>query len=126
MQRAGRPILKGKVNKRASRGAPRVSQRAQRFEIKVPVRYREKNRKDWHEGRTENISQSGLLFRAPEPLALESLVELSFDLPTAKEGEPGGTVLCDGKTIRTILPATSDESPGVAVKILNYKMKRSE
>lgn len=117
--------MKEKVNKRPSRSAPKSSQRAQRFEIKVPVRYREKSREEWREGRTENISQSGLLFRAPEPLALESLVELNFALPTAKEGEPGATVLCDGKTVRTILPATSDESPGVAIKILNYKLKRS-
>ena len=117
--------MKEKVSKRPSRSAPKSSQRAQRFEIKVPVRYREQNQEKWHEGRTENISQSGLLFRAPEPLGADTLIELNFALPDAKEGEPGAQVLCDGKTIRTILPATSDEAPGVAVKILNYKLKRS-
>ena len=117
--------MKEKVNKRSTRSAPKASQRAQRFEIKVPVRYREQNQEKWHEGRTENISQSGLLFRAPEPLGSDTLIELNFALPTGTGGAPGATVLCDGKTIRTILPATSDESPGVAVKILNYKLKRS-
>ena len=51
--------MKEKVSKRPSRSAPKSSQRAQRFEIKVPVRYREQNQEKWHEGRTENISQSG-------------------------------------------------------------------
>jgi hypothetical protein len=119
-------LLKEKEMKRPSRSTPRSPQRAQRFEIKVPVKYREKSQGDWREGHTENISQSGLLFRVPEPLDPETLIELNFALPTGKEGETGGTVLCDGRTIRTILPATSDETPGVAVKILNYKLRRSE
>jgi hypothetical protein len=119
-------LLKEKEMKRPSRSPSKSSQRAQRFEIKVPVKYREKSQGDWREGHTENISQSGLLFRVPEPLDPETLIELNFALPTGKEGETGGTVLCDGRTIRTILPATSDETPGVAVKILNYKLRRSE
>ncbi len=89
------------------------------------MRYRKESERKWSEGRTQNISQSGLLFRAPEPLDPNTMIEMTFALPSEKEGESGATVLCDGKTIRTILPATSDESPGVAVKILNYKLKRS-
>jgi len=118
--------LKEKVIKRAVREVPKVSQRAQRFEIKVPVRYRVRNQETWREGRTENISQSGLLFRAPEPLGEDTVIELTFALPAPVEGETGATVLCDGRAIRTILPATSDGSPGVAVKIMNYRLKRSE
>ena len=115
-----------KERKRMSQAVVKSSQRAQRFEIKVPVRYRERNQETWREGHTENISQSGLLFRAPEPLSQDTVLELTFALPSTVEGETGATVMCDGRTIRTILPATSDESPGVAVKIMNYRFKRTD
>lgn len=118
--------MKDELNKLPSRRAHKGLHRAQRFDIKIPVHFHERNGEEWHEGRTENISRSGLLFRAPEPLPLECMVEVKFALPTPNDAEPGATVLCDGKTIRTILAATSDESPGVAVKILNYRLKRRE
>jgi hypothetical protein len=117
---------KEKSSRRPQGELGRASQRAQRFPIKVPMRYRKKLDKEWMEGRTENISQSGLLFQAPEPLNPDTLVQFYFALPQNKEGESGATVICEGLTIRTILPATSDESPLVAVKLLDYKLKRSE
>ncbi|HLY62435.1 MAG TPA: PilZ domain-containing protein [Terriglobia bacterium] len=115
-----------KSSKRQQSGNGRSSQRAQRFPIKVPMRYRKDQEKDWAEGRTENISQSGLLFQAPEPLNPDTMVQICFSLPDTAEGESGATVLCEGRTIRTILPPSSDESPCVAVKLLDYKLKRAE
>lgn len=78
------------------------------------------------DGRTENISQSGLLFQAPQPLNPDTIIQLCFSLPGSMEGESGATVLCEGQTVRTILPATSDEGPSIAVKLLDYKLKRPE
>jgi PilZ domain len=117
---------KGKFPRRPQGESGRTSQRAQRFPIKVPVRYRKKQDKVWSEGRTENISQSGMLFRAPEPLNPDTLVQLYFSLPGNAESARGATVICEGLTIRTVLPVVSDESPFVAVKLLDYKLKRAE
>jgi PilZ domain len=90
------------------------------------MQYRKKQEQNWVEGRTENISHSGLLFRAPEPLNPDTIVQICFSLPANPEGESGATVLCEGRTVRTILPAASDESPFMAVRLLDYKLKRSE
>lgn len=117
---------KGKSSKRPQGEVGRSSQRSQRFPIKVPVRYRKKQEKVWLDGRTQNISQSGLLFEAPQPLNPDTIVQLCFSLPANMEGESGATVLCEGRTVRTILPAISDEPPSMAVKLLDYKLKRAE
>ena len=117
---------KGKSSKRSKGEVVRSSQRAQRFPIKVPMRYRKDKHANWVNGRTENISQSGLLFQAPEPLNPDTIVQICFSLPDNTEGESGATVLCEGRTVRTILPAASDESPSVAVKLFEYKLKRNE
>lgn len=90
------------------------------------MRYRKQQEKDWLQGRTENISHSGLLFQAPQPLNPDTLVQICFSLPVNPEGESGATVLCEGRTVRTILPAVSDESPSMAVKLLDYQLKRTE
>lgn len=90
------------------------------------MRYCKAQEKDWMDGRTQNISQSGLLFQAPEPLNPDTIVQICFSLPDSAEGESGATVLCEGLTVRTILPAASDESPTMAVKLLEYKLKRTE
>ncbi len=95
-----------KENKRPSSSLPKVSPRAPRFVINVPVRCRERNQEKLREGRAENISPSCTLFRAPEPLTQDS-IEVSFALPT---------LLRSGKSIRTILPLTSDESPTISIR----------
>src|SRR5215813_4306965 len=40
--------------------------RAQRFQLHLPLKYRRLGEKIWHEGTTENISRSGMLFKAEE------------------------------------------------------------
>ena len=118
--------MKEKANKGPSSSLSKFSHRIQRFAIKLPVGCRERNQEKSRDGRAENSSQSGSIFRAPEPLSQDTVLELTFALPSTVEGETGATVLCDGRTIRTILPASSDESPGVAVKIMNYRFKRTD
>ncbi len=124
----GKPTLneKGKVNKLPSGSANSIPQRAQRFPLRAPVLYRKKSEKNWTKGQIENISHSGVLFQAPEPLNLDTVLQLTFALPALIEGEGGATVFCVGRIVRTILPAASDESPSIAVKILNYELKRAE
>ena len=42
--------------------------RAQRFNLHLPLKYRLLGEDGWHRGTTENISRSGLLFQAEEPI----------------------------------------------------------
>ena len=40
--------------------------RAQRFELRIPVRYRTGSEEAWHSGTTRNISRSGMLLHGED------------------------------------------------------------
>ena len=106
--------------------SPDSEPRAARFPIHMTMRYRTPGETDWLEGETENISRSGLLFRAPQMLEVNTPVELKFNLPLEVGGEQGALVLSLGRVVRTVMPPTSDVLPAAGVKFLNYRMLRRE
>jgi hypothetical protein len=54
----------------------------------------------WSEGATENISQSGLLFRSTSPLQVGSSMELILEMPPELTGHDHARVLCEGSLLR--------------------------
>ena len=104
--------------------APKGSTRAQRFAIHIPILYREPQTSKWFEGRTENISYSGVLFRAEYPLQPKTTVELRFELPIAILGEARGEVVCKGAVVRIEESPISGIPPALAVAIEGYRMAR--
>ncbi len=95
--------------------------RATRFDVPVPLRYRSVGTSPWSEGRIENISRSGVLFRADEPLPVDTPVEMTFALPV---GPDARDVLCRGRVVRTV-PATGlAGTAGVAATIAVYRFRR--
>ncbi len=107
-------------SERMASGPPR----AERFPIHISVRFRPPGEEEWLEGETENISRTGVLFRAPIPLDVNTPVELQFGLPVEVGGEHGAMVLSLGRIVRTILPADRDASPTMAAKLLDYRIVR--
>ena len=105
--------------------APKGSTRAQRFPIHIPVRYHAPRSSRWFEGRTENISHSGVLFRAEFPLELETTVEMRFELP-AILGEAPGEIVCKGAIVRVEESPISGIPPALAVAIRTYRMSRKQ
>jgi hypothetical protein len=104
--------------------APKGSARAQRFAIHIPVRYRKPHTSRWFEGRTENISYSGVLFRAEFPLQPKTTVELRFELPIAILGEAPGEIVWKGAVVRIEESPISAITPALAVAIDGYRMAR--
>ena len=96
--------------------------RAPGFPMRTRLRFRTPGEVEWMEGETRNISRSGVLFLASGLMDVNAPIEMSFVLPVEVGGRPGATVLCQGKVVRTILPATTDDSPAMAAKILNYRL----
>jgi len=93
--------------------------RAQRFQLRLPLRYRRLGEQQWHEGKTENISRSGLLFQADEALQPNSQLEISLVLPAEIAGLSATEVVCRGEVVRTV--ETGDKlSPALAARILQY------
>lgn len=95
--------------------------RAQRFQLHLPLKYRQLGQNNWRSGTTENISRSGLLFHAEEALAPNALVEINLVLPPEIAGLSAAEVVCRGEVVRT-----ADENsprgmgPAMAAKILQY------
>ena len=95
--------------------------RARRLTLQAPLRYRPKGLGTWHEGRVENLSQSGVLLFGPQQLPDNTLVEMVFEMPEEISGQKNSTVLCQARIIRAKeAPETADDA-GLAASILDYK-----
>ena len=94
--------------------------RAQRFHLHLPLRYRRLGEQNWHEGTTENISRSGMLFEADELLQPSSQLEINLVLPAEIAGLSATEVVCRGEVVRTIKPNGGTVNPALAARILQY------
>jgi PAS domain S-box-containing protein len=94
--------------------------RAQRFQLHLPLRYRRLGEKQWHEGKTENISRSGMLFQGDEVLQPSSQLEINLVLPAEIAGLSSTEVVCRGEVVRTVEPGNTTLNPALAARILQY------
>jgi PAS domain S-box-containing protein len=94
--------------------------RAQRFKLQLPLKYRLLGEDDWRTGTTENISRSGMLFRAGEMIPPNAQLEINLVLPAEIAGVASAEVVCRGEVVRTIAPETPSMHPALAAKIIQY------
>jgi PAS domain S-box-containing protein len=94
--------------------------RAQRFKLQLPLKYRQLGENDWRTGTTENISRSGMLFRAEEAIPTNVQLEINLVLPAEIAGLSAAEVICRGEVVRTVEPDASTMHPALAAKILQY------
>jgi PAS domain S-box-containing protein len=112
--------VRGQVAERAATSSRIPTFRAQRFNLSLPLRYRLLGEHDWRAGTTENISRSGLLFRADEMLQPSAQLEINLVLPAEIAGLSAAEVICRGEIVRTVRPETAGIQPALAAKILQY------
>jgi CheY-like chemotaxis protein len=93
--------------------------RAQRFQLHLPLKYRQLGENDWRTGTTENISRSGMLFQAEETLPANVQLEINLVLPAEIAGLAAAEVVCRGEVVRTLDPG-QQMRPALAAKILQY------
>ena len=94
--------------------------RACRFPLELPVRYRHAGDTTWIDGRTENISRSGVLFRTPEALAVDERIEIKIALSLATPVSPASDLLCDARVVRTERRMTSP-TQAIAATFSRYR-----
>jgi PAS domain S-box-containing protein len=105
---------------RTARGREIPPTRAQRFQLHLPLRYRRLGENDWHVGTTENISRSGMLFQADEPLQPNAQLEINLVLPQEIAGLSATEVVCRGEVVRTVEQNGTTLTPALAARILQY------
>jgi PAS domain S-box-containing protein len=94
--------------------------RAQRFNLHLPMKYRLLGEPDWRRGTTENISRSGLLFRAEQSIPASAQLEINLVLPAEIAGLAAAEVVCRGEVVRSVDAEASSVNPALAAKILQY------
>jgi len=94
--------------------------RAQRFNLHLPLRYRQVGEEGWRQGTTANISRSGLLFEAEEVLQPNVQLEINLVLPAEIAGLSPTEVVCRGEVVRSVELEGAATSPALAAKILQY------
>jgi hypothetical protein len=104
----------------------RVLPRAERFAIETTIRYRNVGQNGWYEGKTVNISGSGVLFRAKNLVAVKTRIEMIFPLPIGGSGALGANVKCFGQIVRKVPPVGSVRETGLAASIEEYDLMHAE
>ncbi len=75
--------------------------RAHRYEIRTDIRFRPVAVQNWHLGRTENISDTGLLVSSEEPLPINTPVQLELFAPVPLTGVAGLPLTLTGRVVRS-------------------------
>ena len=94
--------------------------RALRFHARLTTRYRTPRSSDWHDGVTENLSRSGVLFRSIYPLEPKTPIDMFLALPIGTGTNPATRVRCQGEIVRVLPPETPDMLPGMAAAVDEY------
>ena len=96
--------------------------RARRFQMRLPLRYRCADDDEWHTAVTDNISHSGVLFRAEQVQPLTNAepgtpVELLLDVPT-DAGAAITKIRSQGRLVR--VSGSTDKA--IAVSVRSYRL----
>src|ERR1700716_2756172 len=96
--------------------------RARRLKLDLPLRYRVNKTSTWYEGTIENISQTGVLFQGPQPLPVNALIEMVFEMPEEISGQKNSNVVCQGRVMRAKdMKETKEGFIVLAASIVDYK-----
>jgi hypothetical protein len=96
--------------------------RAQRFPIRVPLRYRVVGEADWREGTTVNISSAGVFFRCEQTAERAMRMEIDFVLSAAPNENSGAEVVCSGEVVRLEPSQEAGGLPALAMNIMGYRL----
>jgi PilZ domain len=102
--------------------------RAPRLSLKAPIAFRRPNTTRWQEGRTVNISRSGVLFVLPSSADVAGRIEFVINLSRGALHGPGVPLLpdlhCHGRVMRT--SAGSDGETVIAACIRRQSIRKAQ
>ena len=118
-----RPRAGSRHGRVRSRKKPSWSPRARRIKLNdQEMRYREAGTAAWHRGSVQNVSESGLLFRATGPLPNNAEVEMILEMPREITGQEHAQVIARGMVVRIIPPENGQDKPAIAAGIWDYRV----
>lgn len=100
------------------------AERAHRYVMNAPLRFRVRKERKWREGVLQNISTSGLLLKTHQTCALGTSLEMRFVLPDNAYGKGAAELFCSGKVIRVEDPTEPGSEGFMAVAIERSRLVR--
>ena len=101
-------------------------QRAQRFPIEAPLRYRTGGVTAWTKGATVNISRSGVLFRAENEIPPRTILQMRILFPSELTGYGPVSILCWGWVVRNEFVSALGSGPKLAAVIVKYRIIKED
>ena len=106
--------------RRPNLGSSLVLERAQRYAITLPMRYRRVGEETWAAGTTVDISRSGVLFEGERSVDREAAIELVLTMPVEVADGARGVV------VRAAAQSAADARRTFAATIADYTFVRDE
>jgi len=98
--------------------------RATRFNLRLPVYFRQPDSPTWLEGTTENVSYTGMLFRSASPIAPATTLELRLRLATAAQGTESTEMHGKGSVVRVEQRDLAETPVALAIAISFHRIVR--
>jgi len=118
-----RPRAGSRPGRARPRKKPSWSPRARRIKLNnQEMKYREVGTEAWHPGTVDNVSQTGVLFHASEPLPENAEVELMLVMPREITGVDHAKVVARGMVVRMAPPENGNGKLGIAAGIWDYRV----
>jgi hypothetical protein len=92
--------------------------REPRLPIYAPLTYRQAGEKVWHSGTARDVSLTGVLFQAEQPIEIGTPVEIRFREPVDVGAEAGAVVSCRGEIVRAVPEAAKDLPAALAARVI--------
>ena len=117
------PMPAARHGRGCSKKKPSWSPRARRIKLQnQEMKYRPLDATAWHRGTVENVSQTGVLFRAAELLPDNTELELILEMPREITGQEHTQVIARGMVVRTVSPENNEDQPAIAAGIWDYRV----
>ncbi len=100
--------------------------RERRLKHIVTVQFRVVGSKMWHEGTTENISKSGVLFQSEDSFQEGVGLELVFEMPKELTGDEAAPVLCKCSVARVTVSQKEATVYHIACSVKDYEFLKAK
>ena len=98
--------------------------RAPRVHAEIPLQFREVGEFDWRNGRTQNISVSGVLFWTDQVIKVGTPVEMLYSPPPEANWTTSSQVSCRAKVVRAHESPSPAGELATAAMIVNHDVWR--
>jgi hypothetical protein len=99
-----------------------ASDRAERFPVHIPVRYRIPHSSEWFDAWTENVSRSGVLFRTLHTFEPTTTLDVRLEFPPVSREGVHIEAVCQGEVVRVEQAYQGGISPAIAIAIHHYRL----